>query len=79
MTKQEEDLLKDALRYRWLRDTNHYREVESSDGLNLLNVGVIDKIFMVESDDTLGEIDQDRFDEIIDQAMIDWIKNDIKR
>ena len=74
MTKQEENILKDALRYRWLRDTNHYREVESPDGLNLLNVGVIDRIFMVESDDTLGEIDQDRFDEIIDQAMINWIK-----
>jgi hypothetical protein len=79
MTKQEKDLLKDALRYRWLRDTNHYREVESSTDDCLLNVGVIDRICIVERDDMITQVDQDTFDEVIDQAMIDWIKNDTKR
>jgi hypothetical protein len=76
MTKQEKDLLKDALRYRWLRDTNHYREVQSPNDDSLLTIGVIERICIVEEDDTIGQVDQDNFDEIIDQAMINWIKYD---
>jgi hypothetical protein len=72
--KEEDKILKDALRYRWLRDTNHYREVESCDDDTILNVGMIDRICIVVDEGLIQEVDQDDFDKIIDQAMIDWIK-----
>jgi hypothetical protein len=66
-----EQIIKDAMRYRWLRDTNNLRSVFDAEG-NLIdfNVGDVDTImFWNDESSCTGETGKD-FDDLVDKAML---------
>jgi hypothetical protein len=64
-----EEIIKDAMRYRWLRDTNNMRETYAEDGESLI-VGYVEPVMFVDSEWTATGETGLKFDRLIDQAML---------